>query len=97
MSQYVVLQVIEGNEGMMATYGPQVATIQDYENELDAATFNVGSHPDYDERGRPYRVVVIPYEHWKEYEVHSDSIQGNRKFVAYPSTDLTIRPVGSEG
>lgn len=86
----ITLRVVDGEEGFMATYSPQVATVQDVKSLEDAAKFNVGSHPDYDQRGRPYRVIVVPQEHWHEFEVFSDAQKGRREFVAYPSTNPTF-------
>lgn len=56
--KYVVLSVVDGEEGWMATYSPQVAMVQDYDSPEDAATFNVGNHPDAAKRGKPYQVIV---------------------------------------
>lgn len=92
--EYVVLKVTDSEPGH-TTYSLQVATIQDYENWDQAATFNVGSHPDADARVRPYRVIVIPAKHWHEFEVFSESVRGHRTFAAYPSEHPTIkRPNG---
>lgn len=89
--EYVVLHVEEGHEGYMATYSPQVATIQEYESEEQAATFNVGNHPDAEKRGKPYRVIVIEAEHWHELEVFSESVRGVKQFHAYPSENPTLK------
>lgn len=90
--RYVVLKVYEGEPGVMATYGPQVASVHDYHSKERAACANVGSHPDYDKRGRPYRVVVVPLEHWHEFDVYSESVRGSRYFRAYPADNPTLRP-----
>lgn len=91
MPKFAVLKVIDGKEGFMATYTPQVAMIHEYDSAEDAATFNVGTYPEYDERGHPYRVVVVPAEAWKEFEVFAESKKGERNFVAYPSENPTLR------
>lgn len=94
---YVVLKVISGSEGFTGTYRPQVAMAHNYESMEAAATFNIGTHPDFDERlkrtpdNAAYRSIVIPFEHWHEFEVFSESRKGQREFVAYPSEHLTIR------
>lgn len=91
--KYVVLKVIDGEEGYMATYSPQLATVFEYDSEEAAAVSNVGSHPDARERGKPYRTVVIPWEHWHEFEVFSNRLYGCDVFEALPTADdhLTIR------
>lgn len=86
----VVLQVVDGEEGYMATYEPQLATIQEYDSLEDAACLNVGTYPDFDKKGKPYRVIVIPEKSWNEFEVFGESIKGTREFKAYPSEHRTI-------
>jgi hypothetical protein len=88
---YVVLQVVDGEEGVMATYAPQIAMAHDYESMENAAISNVGSHPGAQKRGKPYRVIVIPWEAWNEFEVYSEKIKGRDSFRAYPSEDLTLQ------
>lgn len=90
--EYVVLTVID-HERTMSTYGPQVAMAHEYESMEDAAVFNVGSHPDAQEKGnKPYkRVVVIPWEHWHVFDVYSESKQGHQEFAAYPTKNPPIR------
>jgi hypothetical protein len=88
--EYVVLQVLDSHEDYMTTYSPQVASIQEYGDEESAAAFNVGSHPDAEARGKPYRVVVVPAEAWLEFEVFSESERGRRHFKAYPSEHPTL-------
>lgn len=100
--KYVVLRVIEGDSGIMDTYGPQVAMVHEYDSAEDAAVFNVGSHPAFDERlkrtpdNAAYRTVVVPWEHWLEFEVFSESVKGRREFKAYPTEHPTIRAHGEE-
>lgn len=91
MPKFVVLQVLDGKDGIMDTYAPQVATVQEYDSIEEAATFNVGSHPDAQKRGKPYRVVVIPWEHWHALDVYSNRIRGRDEFEAVPSENVPIR------
>lgn len=94
MDKFVVLHVYDGEEGFMATYGPQVAMAHQYESMEKAACFNVGNHPDAEAKGKPYRVVVIPWESWNEFLVYSEAIEGKKDFRAYPNSGdtLTIHP-----
>jgi hypothetical protein len=91
--KYVVLQVVDGEDGFMETYSPQVAMVHEYESMEDAATFNVGSHPDAAERGKPYRTVVIPWEHWHVFDVYSNRIRGRNQFEALPTKNPPITPL----
>lgn len=75
----------------MPGYHPQVASIQVYDSLPDAACFNVGNHPDAEQRDKPYRVIVIPECAWHEFEVFSESIRGEQDFKAYPSEHPTLK------
>lgn len=90
-TKFVVLTVVDGEEGIMASYEPQVATIQEYGEIEDAATSNVGTYPDAEKRGKPYRVVVIPAEHFNEFEVYHEKTRGKDGFRAYPSDNPTMK------
>lgn len=89
----VVLKLYDGDEKFMGRYNAQIATVQDFDSLEDAACCNVGSYPDYDERGKPYRTVVIPFEHWHEFDVHGESVKGQRGFKAYPVTETADRSI----
>jgi hypothetical protein len=91
--KYVVLKVVDGAAGWMDTYSPQVAMVHEYDSPEDAATCNVGSHPDARERGKPYRVVVIPWDSWLAFDVHSNHIRGRDQFEAVPTENPPIRPL----
>jgi hypothetical protein len=93
---YVALKVIEGAPGYMATYGPQIAMVNEFKTLEDAACTNIGTHPEAQKLGRPYRSVVIPFEHWNEFEVFSESIKGRQAFRAYPSEHPTLRVAGGD-
>lgn len=88
--KFVVLRVVDGKEGFMASYAPQVAMAHEYESQEQAAATNVGSHPDAQKRRKPYRSIVIPWEHWNEFEVYSEREKGIDKFKAYPSENPTL-------
>lgn len=94
--KYVVLRVIDDRPGFMASYAPQVAMVHEYESPEDAATFNVGSHPDAQKRGKPYQVVVIPWEAWKVFDVFSERVKGRNQFTAYPTENPPIIPPKTE-
>ena len=94
MAKYVVLKVVDEKPGFLAHYSPQVAMVQDYDSVQDAATFNVGNHPDAQKNG-PYQVVVIPWEHWQVFDVHSNKIRGRDEFEAVPTENPPIVPVST--
>jgi hypothetical protein len=90
-TKFVVLHVQDDPpDGYMPNYCPQTASVFTYESLEEAAVSNVGSHPDQRERGRPYRVIVIPLEEWHEFEVFSETVKGNDNFAAYPSDNPTL-------
>lgn len=87
----MVLSVVDGDEGYMATYAPQIATVQTFDSPEQAAAFNVGNHPAAEAAGKPYRSVVVPWDSWLEFEVFSESVRGTKRFSSYPSANPTLK------
>jgi hypothetical protein len=88
----VVLRVVPSTigKGWMDHYQPQIATASAFESFEQAARCNVGTYPEAKKTGKPYRVVVVPLEHWHEFEVYAEQIKGQDQFKAYPSEHPTF-------